>query len=247
MNLSELLQTENNSIVILHYSRVQIERLVLLFLFDKSIQEGEYGLLIHFSQEQIKVINELTKNDFTDQILSIDDPIERMSSSINIFHSIESFNQFKLKHTNLLEKLIELNIKLLIFDCKFDRLEVESLHLDFTFPINDRFIPITFLDCNKKELFKSIKFIEDNDDSLHFESIPDYVQFVSLRSSIINSSLKLFFYIEYSKDGEINDEGLKYNDLIERIESENIKLNNQKKGLNCLNVKLSSDGIVIEK
>jgi hypothetical protein len=245
MNLSELIRV--NPIIILHYSRIDIERLILIFLFDQSIQEGELGLLIHFSEEQMNTVNQITENNFNKQILSINDSIERMKDSINIFSSIDSFNrfiEFNSDHQDLIQTLNELNIKLLICDDEFRRLnDINSLHLDFSLQKNDKFIPIVFFDHDRRRLIESIKLIEE-EKSLHFETIPEYEEFISIRDSVIDSKINLFFYIEYSKNGEISEEGIKYNQLIDRIETETKKIKSQKKELNPLIVKLTSKGLI---
>lgn len=245
MNLSELIQV--NPIIILHYSRIKIEKFILIFLTDVSIQEGELGLLIQFSQEQMNIVNDITQNNFNNQILFMNDSIERMKDSISIFTSIKSFEYFvqlNANHEQLIDGMNELNIKLLILDDQFNTIKnINTLHLDFSLQKNDKFIPIIFFDHVKYQLIESVKLIEE--DGIHFETIPEYNEFRAIRDSMIDSNVKLFFYIEYSKDGKISEDGIKYNRLIDRIEIESRELNNRKRELNCLNVKLSSIGIMI--
>jgi len=245
MNLKQLF--EINDILFVNHFRILEERCITLFLFDKTIKD--YSIFI--STDNIDKLNEFCEDNFNDYLLK-KDSIENYKDSIIIFSTLSKYNEYRINTTSGVDKNFKkYNIKLIILNNKFNtdfNLKAEVINVVFNY--FDNLIPIIIFDSDdKKEYAKRIISLNlDKNDhiimgessireehNIHFINIPTLDQLNEVRSHL-NSSSNLFFYIKYSEEGNIEEDGIKYNKLLDDF-------NKQRKVTYNKKLKVNSNGI----
>lgn len=254
MNLSELIEN-NDILVFNHFrintnyflsmfifekSMRDYSRNILIYIDDisalESIFSDDMTNLLLFDNDKLEEIKEY---------ILIFPTIERFNNFINL--NSDLINESKKNNIRLiiLNNLINLSIdigkKVLIKLNYFDKIipiiyfenedknkkinQVTELYFDETHVIIDLNNEIDNQHSNC-EIINNLYDVEElHCNNIHLFTIPDIVRLNDIRSKIMSKHTKIFFYVMYTNDEEVNENVKNYNSLISSFESRKGNMN----------------------